>query len=139
KEVDAIIFYDESRVTRQIYDFTEDIYYPIKKQYPHVKFFSTQSVGEWDPRDPIVQAKLVFAQEESFIKSKRAKDAQSSLLTDQMRPGARAPVGYDLVNGVLEVNVEAPIVSFIFDCASWGHSNAAIASFLNENNVKTKY
>lgn len=139
KEVDAVIFYDESRISRKIYDFYHEIYRPIKEQYPQVKFYSTQSPGEWDPNDPTVQMKLVIAAEESAIKSTRAMDAQLSLLSDQIRPGARAPVGYDLVNGVLEVNVEAPIVSFIFDCASWGHSNAAIATFLNENNVKTKY
>lgn len=139
KEADAIVFVDESRLTRRIFDFNDDIFYPIKKRYPHVKFFSTQTVGEWDPNDPIVQAKFVFAAEESKIKSKRAKDAQYSLLTNKERPGARAPIGYDLVEGVLVPNIEAPIVVTIFDLASWGNSNLKIAEFLNANNVKTKY
>lgn len=139
KAVDAIIFYDESRLSRKIYDFYEEIYCPIKERFPHVKFYSSQSIGEWNPNDPMVQALFVFAAEESVIKSKRAKDAQYSLLTNNERPGARAPVGYDLIDGMLEPNIEAPIVSLIFDCASWGHSNAVIAGFLNENKVRTKY
>lgn len=139
KEVGAIIFYDESRLTRQIYDFYEEIYCPIKEHHPHVKFFSTQTAGKWDPNDPIVQAKFVFAAEESNIKSIRAKDAQSSLLKNKLRPGARAPVGYDLVDGVLIPNEETPIVTGIFDDSSWGDSNAKIAESLNANNVKSKY
>lgn len=139
KGIDAIIFYDESRLTRRIFDFYDDIYCPIKERYPHVKFFSTQSAAEWDPNDPIVQAKFVFAAEESKIKSIRAKDAQSSILANNERPGARAPIGYDLVEGVLMPNIEAPIVVTIFDLASWGHSNVKIAELLNENKVKTKY
>lgn len=39
---EAICFYEESRITRSITDFYNDIYIPIKQQYPHVKFFSTQ-------------------------------------------------------------------------------------------------
>ncbi|CAM4342376.1 recombinase family protein [Paenibacillus alkaliterrae] len=138
-EADAIIFYDESRLTRRISDFYEEIYCPIKERYPHVKFISTQSPGEWDPNDPIVQAKFVFAAEESHIKSIRAIDAQSSLLENKVRPGARSPIGYDLIGGVLIANDEAPIVVTIFDLASWGNSNDKIAEFLNANHVTTKY
>ncbi|WP_141249054.1 recombinase family protein [Paucisalibacillus globulus] len=143
KEFDGIFFYDESRLTRKIYDFYREIYCPIKEQYPNVKFYSTESAGEWNPNDPLVQAKFVFAAEESNIKSKRAKDAQLSLLTNEggkpLRPGARTPVGYELIEGVLKPSIEAPIVTMIFDSASWGHSNETIADFLNANQVKTKY
>lgn len=139
EEIDAIIFYDESRLTRRIFDFYDEIYCPIMERNPHVKFYSTQSTGEWDPNDPIVQAKFVFAAEESKIKSVRAKDAQSSLLANNERPGARAPIGYDLVEGVLVPNIEAPIVVTIFDLASWGNSNIKISEILNDNSVKTKY
>jgi site-specific DNA recombinase len=144
EEIDAILFYDESRLTRQMSDFNYEIYVPIKERFPHVKFYSTQSAGEWDPNDPLVQAKLVFAAEESRIKSQRAKDAQYSLLLNNdlnqpQRPGSRSPIGYDSVNGLLVPNLEASIVTQIFDFASWGHSNQTIADILNKGNVKTKF
>jgi site-specific DNA recombinase len=145
KEVEAIFFYDESRITRRIYDFQREIYLPIKEQYPHVKFFSSESAsGEWDPNDPLVQAKLVFAAEESSIKSKRAKDAQLSILANNdsdkpIRPGTRTPVGYDLIEGLLIPNEDSPIVTEIFDMASWGYSNEKIAKILNASQVKTKH
>ena len=145
KEVEAIFFYDESRITRRIYDFQREIYLPIKEQYPHVKFFSSESAsGEWDPNDPLVQAKLVFAAEESSIKSKRAKDAQLSILANKdaekpSRPGTRTPVGYDLVEGLLIPNKDAPLITRIFDLASWGYSNEKIADILNDEEVKTKH
>ncbi|MFT4414524.1 recombinase family protein [Fredinandcohnia humi] len=145
KDVEAIFFYDESRITRGIHDFQWDIFIPIKEQYPHVKFFSSESAsGEWDPNDPLVQAKLVFANEESSIKSKRAKDAQLSILANNdsdkpSRPGTRTPVGYDLVEGLLVPNADSPIVTRIFDMASWGYSNEKIADILNDELVKTKH
>ncbi|UOQ44070.1 recombinase family protein [Halobacillus salinarum] len=139
KDVDAIIFYDESRLSRNIFDFYQEIYQPLKERYPNVKFYSTQSSGEWDPHDPLTQAKFVFAAEESNVKSMRAKDAQFSMLSNKIRPSARSPVGYDLDEGVLKPNIDAPIVSKIFDYASWGHSNKKIADFLTDNNVKTKH
>lgn len=43
---EAVCFYEESRITRSITDFYNEIYIVIKQQYPNVKFFSTQSEGE---------------------------------------------------------------------------------------------
>lgn len=127
----AVCFYEESRITRSITDFYNDVYVPIKQQYPYVKFYSTQANGEWNPDDPLVQAKLVFAAEESEIKSVRAKDAQGSFLNREQpkRPGSRIPVGYDMINGVLHPNEDAPIVEFIYYLASFGHSHEAIAHY----------
>ncbi|WRP06584.1 recombinase family protein [Rossellomorea aquimaris] len=145
KEVDAIFFYDESRLTRKIYDFQREIYLPLKEQFPKIKFYSSESSsGEWDPNDPLVQAKLVFAAEESNIKSKRAKDAQLSIIANKdsdkpIRPGTRTPAGYDLIEGLLIPNADSPIVTKIFDMASWGYSNGKIADVLNAENVKTKH
>lgn len=138
--VEAICFYEESRITRSITDFYNEIYTPIKHQYPHVKFFSTQSDGEWNPDDPIVQAKLVFAAEESEIKSVRATDAQKTLLYrgQPKRPGSRTPVGYDMEDGVLYPNEDAEVVELIYYLASWGHSQSNIAQFLNKCSITTK-
>ena len=136
----AICFYEESRITRSITDFYNEVYVPIKMDFPHVKFFSTQSEAEWNPNDPIAQAKLVFAAEESEIKSVRAKDAQKSLLEREqpIRPGSRTPIGYDMIDGVLHPNEDAQIVQLIYHLACWGHSHGVIADYLNRCNITTK-
>lgn len=137
---EAICFYEESRITRSITDFYNEIYITIKQQYPHVKFFSTQGDGEWNPDDPIVQAKLVFAAEESEVKSDRATDAQMNLLTREQpkRPGSRTPAGYVMENGVLHPNEDAIVVELIYYLASWGHSHNIIAQFLNQCAITTE-
>ncbi|MGY4797519.1 recombinase family protein [Lysinibacillus fusiformis] len=137
---EAVCFYEESRITRSITDFYNEVYLPIKMEYPHVKFFSTQSEAEWNPNDPIVQAKLVFAAEESEIKSVRAKDAQKGLLYREhpTRPGSRTPIGYEMIGGVLHPNKDAEIVQLIFHLACWGHSHEKIADYLNKCNITTK-
>ena len=137
---EAICFYEESRITRSITDFYNEVYINIKQQYPHVKFFSTQGEGEWNPDDPIVQAKLVFAAEESEIKSVRATDAQTNLLNREnpKRPGARTPLGYDMEYGVLHPNKDAIVVELIYYLASWGHSHSIIAQFLNQCAIITE-
>nr|WP_259547410.1 recombinase family protein [Heyndrickxia oleronia] len=134
---EAVCFYEESRITRSITDFYNDVYIPVKQQFPFVRFFSTQYEGEWNPNDPIVQAKLVFAAEESETKSIRAKDAQISLLDSNQRPGSRVPVGYDMVDGILYPNRDAPVVELIFYLASLGHSQDAIAKYLNKCKITT--
>lgn len=135
---EAVCFYEESRITRSITDFYNDVYLPVKEQYPFVKFYSTQYDGEWNPNDPIVQAKLVFAAEESEIKSIRAKDAQANLVGKNKRPGSREPVGYDMIEGILYPNEDAPIVELIFYLASLGHSQDVIAEYLNTCKITTK-
>src|SRR5690625_1679666 len=102
----AICFYEESRITRSITDFYNDVYIPIRERHPQTKFYSTQSDGEWNPNDPITQAKLVFAAEESEIKSVRTKDAHRNSLNQDTpkRPGSRTPIGYDMDDGILIPN-----------------------------------
>ncbi len=137
---EAICFYEESRITRSITDFYNEVYTPIKNEYPQTKFFSTQSDGEWDPNDPITQAKLVFAAEESEIKSIRSKDAHKNILNQgsPRRPGSRTPIGYDMKEGILFPNEDAKIVELIFYLASFGHSQQTIAEYLNKCEIKTK-
>jgi DNA invertase Pin-like site-specific DNA recombinase len=135
---EAVCFYEESRITRSITDFYNEVYIPVKEQYPYVKFFSTQYDGEWNPNDPIVQAKLVFAAEESEMKSIRAKDAQASLVSKSQRPGSREPLGYNMVEGLLYPNGDAPIVELIFYLASLGHSQDVIAAYLNKCKITSK-
>lgn len=140
-EAEGICFYEESRITRSITDFHKHVYSPIKEQYPLTKFYSTQSEGEWNPNDPLTQAKLVFAAEESEIKSTRAKDTQSNLLTgdNPKRPGSPSSIGYDVIDGVLIPNGDAKIVELIFHLAGWGYAYDVIANYLNECGIKTAH
>ncbi|AWE08889.1 hypothetical protein DCE79_16730 [Lysinibacillus sp. 2017] len=137
---EALCFYEESRLTRQITDFYFSVYSHIKEQFPHVKFYSTQTEGEWDPNNPLVQAKFVFANEESQIKSVRAKDTQSEILKEKnlSRPGSRIPTGYEIVEGNLVPNKDFRVVLLIYYLAIWGHSHQTIATYLNNANIVTK-
>jgi len=136
----AVCFYEESRATRSITDFFNEVYTPIKERYPGTKIFSTQSDGEWDPNDPVTQAKLVFAAEESEIKSIRTKDTHKNLLhrDSPKRPGSRTPIGYDMKDGVLFPNEDAKIVELIFYLASFGHSQQLISEYLNKCGITSK-
>ncbi len=140
KGAGAICFYEESRITRSITDFYNDVYTPIKEQYPQTKFFSTQSDEEWNPNDPITQAKLVFAAEESEIKSIRTIDFHANSLNKDTpkRPGSRTPIGYDMNDGILFPNEDANVVELIFYLASFGHSQQTIAKYLNQCNISTE-
>ena len=136
---EAVVFYEESRLTRKITDFYFFVYVTIKEQFPYVRFFSTKSEGEWDPNSPLVQTKFVFASEESEIKSTRAKDTQLKILNSDTpsRPGSRAPLGYDMVEGVLIPNNELNVVLLIYFLTVWGHSQKTIAAYLNKANIVT--
>lgn len=137
---EAVCFYEESRITRSISDFYNEVYVPIKEEFPHVNFFSTHYDSEWDPDNPMTQAKLTFAAAESEMKSDRTKDAQKKLLDRQQptRPGSRTPIGYDMNDGVLYPNEGAPVVQLIFHLACWGHSHGIIADYLNKSDVTSK-
>jgi site-specific DNA recombinase len=138
--VTGIFFYDESRATRAIYDFYKYVYIPIKDIYPHVNFYSTQTAGIWDPNSPLVQTKLLYANEESVIKGTRAVDAMHSILKGKKnnqpkRPGSKSPSGYVMKDGYLEISDDADIVRLIFHLYLWGHSEKKIAEYLNANNL----
>lgn len=136
---DALIFYEESRLTRQISDFYSSVYLPIKCDFPDFAFFSTTHEGEWNPDNPLVQVKLVIAGEESFNKSKTAKSTQSTFLNSKsLRPGSRTPLGYDTIEGVLIPNKDLTVVLLIYFLSIWGHSNKTISSYLNSAQITTK-
>ncbi|MGM7683210.1 recombinase family protein [Cytobacillus sp. Hm23] len=134
----AICFYEESRMTRSITDFYYDFYLPIIGQYPDSRFYSTQSIGIWDPNNPLVQSKLVFASEESEIKSSRAKDSQKNSLSAGKRPGSKSPAGYDMIDACLFPNQDAEVIEYIYYLASWGYSHQKIANHLNRCSITTK-
>jgi len=133
---DAIFFYDESRISRQVTDFVAEVWEEIGSIKPDVKFFSASSDDdrEWDPNDLQTQLRLVLAGEESAVKSRRAVDAQRMFLTADgpKRPGSKAPFGFDQVGHLLVANDDAPVAYFIFHLASWGYSDERVAKILND-------
>jgi len=148
--VEAIFFYEESRLSRQFYDFTLFIHDIIKQQKPHIKFFSTCTLGEWDPYNLMSVMKFAHAAKESSMKSTRAIDGQNRVLRNQERPGSKVPYGYKLVypstdqeslskiKGEQIIHPEtSQIVKFIFHLASWGHSQQSIADLLNEASISS--
>jgi site-specific DNA recombinase len=142
--VNAIIFYDESRVSRQIEDFALNIIGPIKFEKPGFKFYSTKTDGEWDENSPITQIKATIDHEESQKKSIRSYDYQKSHTYNSNfpdRPGSRTPFGYSKVfkdnkkDHSLKTNDDAIIVKLIFYLYSFGYSDKKIATLLNSTNV----
>ncbi|PAQ14740.1 hypothetical protein CD798_09870 [Bacillaceae bacterium SAOS 7] len=135
--IEAVFFYDESRLTRQFYDFTLDIYRKIKEKKPFVKFFSTSQQGEWNPYEITSVIKFANAAQESVQKARRAKDAQNTLLhpvdgSNPKRPGSKTPYGYSKgYDDTLTPDDFSPIVVLIFHLTAWGHSQEKIANFLN--------
>ncbi|GEN36628.1 recombinase family protein [Aneurinibacillus danicus] len=137
-EEEAVFFYDSSRVSRLFDDFALEVYYPILKEKPNCKFFEASQNEEWNPSNLLTQVKLLYSYEEVLTKSKRAKDAQKTLLYSTgkpIRPGSRVPFGYNKVQDTFFPNEEAAIVYFIFHLASWGYGNKKIADVLNSAQV----
>lgn len=147
-DFDAVFFFDESRVSRQVSDFVNGVYYPLKEEKPTLKFYSTTEIHEWDPDLPHIQAKLLFYKQESRVKRERAVAYQEMLLNSKdspIRPGSPLPFGYQYEQTdenskkvvIVNENGEADTVYLIFYLAAWGYSNSIIADFLNKCGIKS--
>ncbi|SES10336.1 recombinase family protein [Salipaludibacillus aurantiacus] len=135
EDIEAVFFYDFSRIDRMIYSFVSEFYYDVIAIKPHLKFFTTTSQNEWSPSDLDVKLQLIIANAESGAKSIRALDSQGKDLKSSKRPGSKAPFGFKLINKELSETEEAPIVLLIFHLAAWGHSVNKIANILNDANI----
>lgn len=129
----AVIFYDESRVTRAITDFYTGIIVPLRERKPQLKLYSTQSNGEWNENDPLVQAKLTFDHDASFNKANSIRATQKKVFDNNKRPPASNPYGYSQANDEVDdllPNENAEIVVLIFYLYSYGYSDQKIAELL---------
>lgn len=138
--VNTVIFYDESRVTRQIDDFTLEFINPIRSEKPNFKIFSTKFDGEWSENNPLIQIKFAYDFQESQKKAQRAYDYHKTTIHSKHphRPGSRHPYGYSMStikNGAIETNENAEIVQLIFYLYSYGYSEKKIAHLLNEADI----
>jgi DNA invertase Pin-like site-specific DNA recombinase len=132
--INAIAFYDESRLSRQIIDFYVDVYAPIVAANPNVRFFKSSTGREWDPNSPEAKHEMVHAFEESDRKSRIAKQAQQFRFDHKHeRPGARLPFGIRALTTTRIIpDSNFPLVLLIFELASWGYSERHIAEVLNQ-------
>lgn len=136
EDIDAIIFYDFSRIDRKIYSFVSEFYYDVIQKKPNIKFFTTTKEDSWKPSDIDVKLQLIFANAESNEKSRRAVDAQvKDLAVEKKRPGAVVPYGYVQKDKVLIPSEHASNVLFIFYLGAWGHSIQRITDTLNSANI----
>lgn len=141
ENIEAVIFYDFSRIDRKIYSFVSEFYYEVMNEKPNLKFFTTTKNDAWTPADLDVKLQLIIANSESVEKSRRAVDNQKAELNSEQvkRPGSTVPFGYTQLNKHLIPNDDAQIVLFIFYLSSWGHSIKKIADILNEAEILSPF
>jgi site-specific DNA recombinase len=135
--VDSIIFWKDSRVSRLIYDFPLDILAPIKNEHPNIKVYSTDMDGEWDEKNPLVQLQSTMNHQESEKKSNESREYQETKLKNQERPEGRPPYGYDLKDGRMVRNKFSSVVRFIFYLYSFGYRETKICDILNKTDIPT--
>ncbi|MFJ5764582.1 recombinase family protein [Lysinibacillus sp. NPDC093210] len=135
----SVIFYDESRVTRDITDFYKNIIVPLREKKTQLKLFSTQHDGEWNENDPLIQIKLALDHDESVKKASRVRNAQENIFDkNKRRPPASNPYGYSKVNDEVDdllPDENAGIVKLIFYLYSFGHSDEKIAELLELSQI----
>ncbi|WP_064091544.1 recombinase family protein [Rossellomorea aquimaris] len=135
--IESIIFWKDSRVSRLIFDFPLDILAPIKNEHPNIKVYSTDMDGEWDEKNPLVQLQLTMSNQESEKKSNESRQYQESKLENHERPEGRPPYGYDFKDGRMVRNKYSSVVRFIFYLYSFGYREKKICDILNKTEIPT--
>lgn len=135
--IDSIIFWKDSRVSRLIFDFPLDILAPIKNERPNIKVYSTDMDGEWDEKNPLVQLQLTMNNQESEKKSNESRQYQETKLENHERPEGRPPYGYDFKDGRMVRNKYSSVVRFIFYLYSFGYSEKKICDILKKTDIPT--
>ncbi|QSO46754.1 recombinase family protein [Alicyclobacillus mengziensis] len=132
-EINAVVFFEESRLTRQIIDFYTDVLAPALKLNPEIVFYKSSTGELWDPFSVAAKQSLIQAYADSENKSRLATQVQNSIFNDEKRrPGAALPFGIlEVSEDKLRVNDLFPVVLFIFELASWGYSERHISRILN--------
>lgn len=137
-KIDVVVVYKIDRLSRSMFDFLGMI-----------KFFDEHNVSfvsvTQDLNTDTAMGRLVlnvlqsFAQFEREIASERIKDKIALSKKKGMWMGGTVPIGYDAIEGKLEVNEdEAKIVNLIFDQFIETASATAVVKHLKEKGHKTK-
>jgi site-specific DNA recombinase len=139
-QINCVVFYDESRLSRRILDFYIEFLDPIREINPDIKFLKGSTGTEWNPDSAEARNNLISALKESSNKSRLAKASQQLKVSLKERPNRNFPLGID---GVLQegekqkliTNKGIIIVIFIFHLASWGYSERNIAEILTNIDI----
>jgi hypothetical protein len=132
-QFDAIIFYEESRLSRGIIDWYRDVFIPINDINKRIRYFKSMTGEEWFPNQAESMQNWINAFNESQKKSEIAKDVQENMLNHHQRPGARSPFGVSAITqDYIALDVKFPIVVFIFVLASRGYSERDISETLTQ-------
>ncbi len=137
-KVDIVVVYKIDRLSRSMFDFLGMI-----------KFFDEHNVSfvsvTQDLNTDTAMGRLVlnvlqsFAQFEREIASERIKDKIALSKKKGMWMGGTVPIGYDAIEGKLEVNEdEAKIVQLIFSQFTATASATAVVKHLKQKGYKTK-
>lgn len=130
--IDGMVFFDVSRVTRQIAEIYSDLFMPLKEINPKFIFFMSSSGVEWDPNSMEAQQHLIQSYSESAKKAATARHSMQSKLQRREKPGGKLPVGISSIqDNRLIPSSDFPIVILVFTLASRGYSERRIADVLH--------
>ena len=136
--IDCIVVYKVDRLTRSLMDFSKlvELFDRQKVSFVSVtqQFNTTDSMGRLT-----LNILLSFAQFEREIIGERIRDKIAAAKKKGKRCGGMPVLGYDIVNGKLEVNpAEAKLVRHVFDSFLRIGSTTILARQLNEQGHTTK-
>lgn len=131
--IDGMVFFDVSRVTRQIAEIYSDLFVPLKEINPKFIFFMSSTGQEWDPNSIEAQQHLIQSYAESAKKAATARHSMQSKLQRKEKPGGKLPVGISSIEeNRLIPSSDFPIVVLVFTLTSRGYSERRIANVLQE-------
>ncbi len=138
RRIDCVVVYKVDRLSRSLLDFSKlvELFDRHKVSFVSVTqhFNTTDSMGRLT-----LNILLSFAQFEREIITERIRDKIAAAKKKGKRCGGMPLLGYDLVNGKLEVNpAEAKLVRHIFDSFLRIGSPTILARQLNEQGHGTK-
>lgn len=135
-EINCVVFYDESRLSRQIVDFYTEVIHPIFEVNANVVFYKSSTGQKWNPISEESLQQMIYAFRESEKKASLAKNSQEVALKKHKRPGGRLPFGIKAIgSGKIIPDHNLAVVVYIFELASWGYSERAIADLLNDQGI----
>lgn len=128
---DVILVYKLDRFTRNVRDL-----YEVLDQLTKLNISFRSSQEQFDTTTTMGRAMVgmlgIFAQWERETIADRVYMGMETKILSGKRNGSSAPMGYDLVNGRLEINEEAPFVRELFDLYLQNKGTPAVCKILAE-------
>lgn len=134
-KIDVVLVHKLDRFTRNVRDL-----YSLLDDFEKCKVGFRSAQEQFDTTTPLGRAMMgmlgIFAQWERETIAERVYWGQEQMVNEGKRPGAIAPIGYDLVDGELIVNpIEAKFVRELFTLYINNNGIPTIAKILHERNI----